>query len=185
MEENNTNNPMENVILQPGKWETQKNMFFQDRDAGKIKESLIEKANFYYQSATQFYDTVKFEQAVKQLNKALNLNSHFIECHFLRCDVFASMGDLKSCILSLNKLFSLFNEMHKNGTLDKQYEDFESNLSQKLAFYFYLQGQLYYDAKFYLEALDCFTKATELNPNSLPYRIRWSVKLRILSDVFF
>ena len=101
----------------------------------------------------------------------MNLNAFNLQYHLLKCEAFIQLGDIKSAIMALNKLLSLVVTLSIE-TADNEYEVLKSNLSQKLAFCYYLEGQTFYDCKYYLESLDCFTKASELRPNYLPFRIR-------------
>jgi tetratricopeptide (TPR) repeat protein len=159
-------------IIQLDNWETSR-LIFDDLKVDEIKDSLIEKANFYYESAIKLYEESQFERAIVQCNKALNLNSYFLKCALLKCELFVEIGDMKSAISNLNKLYSYLVSLSKNDQESQQQSDsFEQLVADKLSLYYYLQAQMYFDCKFYLEALDSFTKASELQPNNLTFKIR-------------
>ncbi len=144
-----------------------------NQDSEDIKTSLLQKANEYNEKALQFFNNCEFEKSIVTFNKALNLNSFNLQFHLMKCEAFVQLGDIKSAILALNKLLSLIVTLSmENDENDQQYEVLKATLSQKLAFFYYLEGQTFYDCKYYLEALDCFTKASELRSDYLPYRIR-------------
>lgn len=160
------------TILLPDSWELRsREKLNYNEDAEKIKLSLLKTANDYYEKCIEYYNKCDFEQAIISLNKALNLNSFNLQYHLLKCDAYVQLGDIKSAILTLNKLFSLVVKLSSENN-DQQYDVLKASLSQKLAFYYYLQGQTFYDCTYYLEALDSFTKASELKENNLTYRIR-------------
>lgn len=159
-------------VIQMDNWETSR-LIFDDIKIDEIKDSLVEKANFYYESAIKLYEKSLFEKAIIQSNKALNLNSYFLKCALLKCELFVEIGDIKSAISNLNKLYSYLVLMSKNDQeSQQQFDNFEQLVADKLSLYYYLQAQMYFDCKFYLESLDSFTKASELRPNNLTFKIR-------------
>ena len=160
-----------NTILIQESWELSTENEKNNLQGEQIKSSLLKRANEYYEKGIELFNNCEYEQAVISFNKALNLNSFNLQFHLMKSEAFIQLGDIKSAIMSLNKLLSFIVTLStENG--DNEYETLKANLSQKLAFCYYLEGQTFYDCKYYLEALDCFTKASELKPNHLPFRIR-------------
>jgi tetratricopeptide (TPR) repeat protein len=168
----NSSAPASKILFQES-WESssKEKLGFEEKETEKIKTSILKQANDYYEKGVIHFNNCEFEEAVLSFNKALNLNAFNLQYHLLKCEAFIQLGDIKSAIMALNKLLSLVVTLSIE-TADNEYEVLKSNLSQKLSFCYYLEGQTFYDCKYYLEALDCFTKASELRPNHLPFRIR-------------
>ena len=168
-----SSNAMPSKILLQESWESssKEKLSNEERESEEIKLSLLKRASDYFEKGVTNFNNCEFEEAVVSFNKALNLNAFNLQYHLLKCEAFIQLGDIKSAIMALNKLLSLIVTLSLEKP-DNEYEVLKSNLSQKLAFCYYLEGQTFYDCKYYLEALDCFTKASELRPNHLPYRIR-------------
>ena len=76
----------------------------------------------------------------------------------LRAEVYLRMCDYNSAIINYKRVCILDPE-------DKE-------CFSKLAFVYYLQGQCYYDEQLYLDALECFTRASEMDPENSSYHAR-------------
>ena len=133
-----------------------------------LKSSLANKASFYYEETLQLYLRNQYENAIAVINKAMKLNSIKTDFYFVKSDLLIQIADFKTSVSNINKLINL--NQHSESKDD--IIDLKANLTNKLAFYYYIQGQIYYDAKFYLEAFDSFTKASEIMSNNLTYKIR-------------
>ena len=135
-----------------------------------IKEQLIKRANYFFEQSKREFQDGKYEKAVNTLNKAFNLNSFNIQFYLLRCECFVQMCDFRSAILTINKLLSVISVWTDDN--DNKYNSLKNALNDKITFCHYMLGQIYFDSKLFLDALDSFNKASELKPDNLVYKIR-------------
>ncbi|XP_013077353.2 tetratricopeptide repeat protein 16-like isoform X1 [Biomphalaria glabrata] len=98
------------------------------------------------------------DNVVTFLNKAINLLPHEATFYSARGEAFIQLCDLQSAILNYKKAC----------LLDQQNQDYYF----RLAFLYYFQGQILFDRSLYTEALELFTKASNMVPSSLGYSIR-------------
>ena len=99
-----------------------------------------------------------FQKALKYLNKAIVLDPEVADYYTERGEVYLQICDFKSAILNYRRACILHPDCER--------------LFMRLAFVYFLQGQGYFDEEKYEEALECFSKAVELKPDSLGYHTR-------------
>ena len=104
------------------------------------------------------------------LKKAFSLNSFNIQFYMLRCEAFIQLCDFKSAILTINKLLGVI--LLWTEKEDASYDEIKASLLDKIVFCYYAHGQTCFDAKFYVEALESFNKASELKHGNLFYNIK-------------
>ena len=96
--------------------------------------------------------------AITIINKAMHLRPDYIELYVHRAEAFLMLTDFQSAILNYKRACV----MDPNQT---QYYN-------RLAFVYYFQGQCLYDQKLYPEALEAFSRATEMRPEVIGYHLR-------------
>jgi len=78
--------------------------------------------------------------------------------YILRGEVYLRLCDYNSAIMNYKRVCILNSE--------------DEGCFSKLAFIYYLQGQCYYDEHLYLDALECFTRSAEMQPENHCYNTR-------------
>jgi tetratricopeptide (TPR) repeat protein len=138
----------------------------------QIRANLLKKAFIIYKEALdeEFFKNKNYEKCIAKLNKALILDPTNIEFFLLRLDCFLFLSDFKSSLLAINKVISIL--ALKSNESNNDHEDLIKDLNEKATFCHYMIGQSYFDLKFYMNALESFNKASELNPSSLAFKIR-------------
>lgn len=139
-------------------------------DSDRIKERLNERANVFYQTALKEFRDKNYTKSVQTLKKAISLNSINISFYLLKYESFIQLCDFNSALLTINKILSVM-KLWPNKT-DLDYNELKSKLNEKIIFCHYMMGQSYFDLKQYLDALNSFNKASELQPSNLLYKIR-------------
>ena len=104
------------------------------------------------------FEEEKYEEALSYIQKALIMSPDNPTLYTLRGEVYLRMCDYNSAIINYKRVCIL------NPEDDKCFS--------KLAFIYYLQGQCYYDEQLYLDALECFTRASEMEPKNSSYHSR-------------
>ena len=135
-----------------------------------IKQQLLKRANYFFELSKRDFQDGNYEKAINILTKAFNLNSFNIQFYLLRCECFVQMCDFRSAILTINKLLSIISVWTEDN--DNKYNSLKVTLNEKITFCHYMLGQIYFDSKLFLDALDSFNKASELKPDNLVYKIR-------------
>ena len=104
------------------------------------------------------YEEERNEDALKYIRKALVVQPEEADFFVLRGDIYLQMCDYKSAIMDYKHVCILSPD--------------NAEYFSKLAFIYYLQGQCYYDEQLYLDALECFTRAAEMQPDNSAYHSR-------------
>jgi tetratricopeptide (TPR) repeat protein len=159
--------------------------FFDKGD--RIRKNLVHKADEYYGKALELYKEQEYEKAIERLNKAFCLQPMSVKYHLLKLDCFIQIVDLKSALLTINKVLSLLTvtggtelesgmseSLEERGSedVDGEMERIRVRMNEKTVLCHYLLGQVYYDTKLYYDALEAFNKASEMRPSSLPFKMR-------------
>jgi tetratricopeptide (TPR) repeat protein len=139
-------------------------------DSVRIKERLNERANVFYQMALKEFRDKNFSKSVQTLKKAISLNSNNISFFLLKYESFVQLCDFNSGLLTINRILSIMKLWPNKSDLD--YNELKSKLNEKTIFCHYMMGQSYFDLKQYLDALNSFNKASELQPSNLLFKIR-------------
>ncbi|XP_042564180.1 tetratricopeptide repeat protein 16 isoform X2 [Clupea harengus] len=100
----------------------------------------------------------QFETAVICFNKAISLQPIQIRLYVEMGEAYLQLCDFQSAAQSYRQACYLDPE--------------DTRFFHRLAFIYYLQGQCLYDKGMFLEALESFSKATELKPNFKSYQFR-------------
>nr|XP_056716148.1 tetratricopeptide repeat protein 16 [Euleptes europaea] len=118
------------------------------------------------QEGKKFFSQGEWEKAITCYTKALNLDPKRVELYEQKAEAFLQLCDFQSAALHLRKVYSM--------TLVKE------ECLVRLAFILYLQGQSLFEQQVYLDALDSFTQASELQPKNILYRRRCIASLAAL-----
>ncbi|KAG8447964.1 hypothetical protein GDO86_015171, partial [Hymenochirus boettgeri] len=108
------------------------------------------KVNEHYKNGLKSLSMEEWEEAVNSFTKAINLSPERVDLYAKRAEAFIQLCDFRSAALNLQKACSIGSPM----------EEYLELLSVVL----YLQGQCLYDRECYLEALEYFTRSSELQP---------------------
>ena len=100
----------------------------------------------------------RYEPAIRSLNKAIHLKPHQIELYVHRAEAFLRLTDFQSAILNYKRACVL--------------DPNQVQYYNRLAFVYYFQGQCLFDQKLYPEALEAFSRATEMRPDVIGYHTR-------------
>ena len=100
----------------------------------------------------------ELEKAIQCFNKAINLKPKDIRFYVQRGECFLHITDFQSAILNYKRAC----------VLDPENED----LYNRLAFMYFFVGQCLFDQKLYPEALEAFSRATEMRPEVIGYHTR-------------
>ncbi|XP_044848407.1 tetratricopeptide repeat protein 16 isoform X4 [Mauremys mutica] len=110
------------------------------------------------QRGKEFFSQGEWEKAVICYSKAINLNPQQVEFYVQKAEAFLQLCDFQSAVLNLRKAYSL-------SSAKEEYVE-------RMAFIIYLQGQCLFDQEVYWDALESFTRASELQPDNSLYRRR-------------
>jgi tetratricopeptide (TPR) repeat protein len=114
-----------------------------------IKQQLItERAQQHCELAKSYSAKSQYNDAVLCLNKAINLCADNVEFYVNRAECFIHLCDYQSAILNYKKACLLAPDIYTG----------------RLAFVFCLQAQCLADEKLYIEALENYSRASELDP---------------------
>ncbi|XP_074829681.1 tetratricopeptide repeat protein 16 [Natator depressus] len=116
------------------------------------------KIQEHCQRGKAFFSQGEWEKAVICYSKAINLNPQQVEFYVQKAEAFLQLCDFQSAVLNLRKAYSL-------SSAKEEYVE-------RMAFILYLQGQSLFDQEVYGDALESFTRASELQPDNSVYRRR-------------
>ncbi|KAM4696063.1 uncharacterized protein WCC33_014791 [Rhinophrynus dorsalis] len=129
-----------------------------EHKAYSFHDIVQEKVTEHYECALKCLSREEWERAVISLSKAINLDPEMVELYVRRAEAFLQLCDFQSAVLNLQKACSI-------GEPQEEVLDL-------LAFTFYLQGQCLFEKESYLDALDSFTRGSELQPWNSHYHMR-------------
>ncbi|XP_035684637.1 tetratricopeptide repeat protein 16-like [Branchiostoma floridae] len=112
----------------------------------------------HYYRGIQCAKDGKFEDALVDFSKAINLRPQDADAYVQRGEIYLWMCDFQSAILNYKKACTI----RINS----------SELYSRLAFIYYFQGQTFFDQQLYAEALESFTRAAEIRPDVIGYHTR-------------
>jgi tetratricopeptide (TPR) repeat protein len=96
------------------------------------------------------------DNAIVHLTKAIALVPDEISFYVARGDCYLRLCDIQSAILNYRKACLMQ----------------PGSYVHRLAFLYYMNAEFYLEQKMYVEALENFTQASEIQPDSAGYRIR-------------
>ncbi|XP_068104675.1 tetratricopeptide repeat protein 16 isoform X3 [Hyperolius riggenbachi] len=122
------------------------------------EDIVRDKMTQHYEKGLLCLSQEEWEKAVISFSKAINLCPEKIELYVKRAEAFLQLGDFQSAALNLQKACSDANPSEEHIKL--------------LAGTYYLQGQSLFQQMCHMEALECFTRASELQPQNRHYHMR-------------
>ncbi|KAG6933942.1 tetratricopeptide repeat domain 16, partial [Chelydra serpentina] len=131
------------------------------KDPGGVKSPTVivqNRIQEHCQRGKAFFSQGEWEKAVICYSKAINLNPQQVEFYVQKAEAFLQLCDFQSAVLNLRKAYSL-------SSAKEEYVE-------RMAFILYLQGQCLFDQEVYGDALESFTRASELQPDNSVYRRR-------------
>ncbi|XP_042334767.1 tetratricopeptide repeat protein 16 [Sceloporus undulatus] len=128
------------------------------QNVGTYKGILQKKTEEHCQEGNQYFSQGEWERAITCFSKALNLDPKKVELYEQKAEAFLQLCDFQSAVMHLRKAYSMSPR--------------KENISARLAFILQLQGQCLYEQSAYLEALEAFTHALELQPRNTFFRMR-------------
>ena len=147
------------------------------------------------------YELDNYEGAIKDLNKAIDINSENADHFLLRAEAKYELNDYTGSLDDLNKSFLLNSKndcaWNLKAFLKMEIEDDEGaikdlnkaiELNPNSDWYFSTRGMCKINQKFYQSAIDDFDKALEINPNneeSKKWRTECYLRLNQISSYFY
>ncbi|XP_015744614.2 tetratricopeptide repeat protein 16 [Python bivittatus] len=124
---------------------------------GDFEGILQKKIEEHCQEGHTYFSQGEWEKAITCYTKALNLDPNKGELYEKKAEAFVQLCDFQSAAVHLRKVYCMTPR-----------EDIQA----RLAFILYVQGQSLYEQKVYLDALESFTHACELQPQNTLYHMR-------------
>ncbi|XP_015265888.1 PREDICTED: tetratricopeptide repeat protein 16 [Gekko japonicus] len=128
------------------------------RKWGTLQNILQERVAEHCQEGHKFFSQGEWEKAITCYTKAWNLDPKKVELYEQKAEAFLQLCDFQSASLHLRKAYCM--------------TPAKDECLARLAFILYLQGQSLYEQQVYLDALESFTHASELQPQKTLYRRR-------------
>ena len=127
------------------------------RQVGLVR-IVTERAYEHYQKALENKESQDVLAVITCLNKAINLKTDDPMFYVERAEAYIELCDFQSAILNYKKACLL--------------EPMNQAFFSRLAFVYYFHGQTLFDQRLYPEALESFSRASEMVPDNVGYHIR-------------
>jgi tetratricopeptide (TPR) repeat protein len=88
------------------------------------------EAEQYYQTATEYYQSEKYDEAISKLDSALRINAHFIEAHKLLAKALIAKGELLEAQEKLEKFYQSFPDQARPQLVELLWNRVESSGSR-------------------------------------------------------
>lgn len=124
----------------------------------RLSDIVHARAYEHYERSLQLQSDGLWVDMITAITKAINLKSDEAVFYCLRGEAYIQLCDFQSAILNYKKACLLANT--------------DLRAYDRLTFLFYFQGQCLFDQRLYSEALESFSRAAEMNPSKVVYRIR-------------
>ncbi|XP_032020647.1 tetratricopeptide repeat protein 16 [Hylobates moloch] len=116
------------------------------------------KVREYYSRGQQCLEQADWETAVLFFSRALHLDPQLVDFYALRAEAYLQLCDFSSAAQNLRRAYSLQQDNCKH--------------LERLTFALYLQGQCLFEQCAFLDALNVFSHAAELQPEKPCFRYR-------------
>ncbi|KAM8804004.1 tetratricopeptide repeat protein 16 [Rhynchonycteris naso] len=116
------------------------------------------KVRDYYNRGHQCLEQGNWESAVLFFSRALHLDSQLVDFYTLKAEAYIQLCDFSSATQNLRRACSLQPE--------------NTNYLEQLTLVLYLQGQCLFEQRAFLDALNIFSQASELQPEKACFRYR-------------
>ncbi|XP_059494342.1 tetratricopeptide repeat protein 16-like isoform X1 [Stegostoma tigrinum] len=119
---------------------------------------INDRAKEHWVKGNRFLQIGKLEEAVFSFNKAIALNPQMKDFYLGRAEAYLQIGDFQSCIVNYRMASSL--------------DPSDEELRSQIALTLYIQGQSLFEMKLYMDALEVFVQASEMQLENLHYHMR-------------
>lgn len=124
-----------------------------------VSQTIKQSVDFFsFMKAMQCKEEGDFQRAIQLIGKDMVLQRdqprHYVE----KAEMFLELCDFQSAILNYKKACFL--------------EPNNTEYYSRLAFIFYFQGQVFFDQRLYAEALESFSRASEMLPEKVGFHTR-------------
>ncbi|XP_059957816.1 tetratricopeptide repeat protein 16 [Mesoplodon densirostris] len=116
------------------------------------------KVREYYHRGQQCLEQEDWEVAVLSFSRGLHLDSQLVEFYALRAEAYIQLCDFSSAAQNLRKAYS--------------YQPENTDFLERLTLVLYLKGQCLFEQCAFLDALNVFSQASELQPEKVCFRYR-------------
>ena len=144
-----------------------------------MDEKEREELNYYYNRGDTFFDLGKFEDAIQNYDKAIELDSNVNSaCYYNRGTAYFSLGKFEDAIQDYNKAIDLNpnddlsynnkgNAYFSLGKFEDAIQDYNKaiDLNPNNASYYYNRGTTFANLEKFEDAIQDYNKAIDLNPN--------------------
>ncbi|XP_068408049.1 tetratricopeptide repeat protein 16 isoform X1 [Eschrichtius robustus] len=121
-----------------------------------------------YHRGHQCLEQEDWEVAVLFFSRGLHLDSQLVEFYALRAEAYIQLCDFSSAAQNLRKAYSSQPE--------------NTDYLERLTLVLYLKGQCLFEQRAFLDALNVFSQASELQPEKFCFRYRWGIMYRRLRE---
>ncbi|XP_061460461.1 tetratricopeptide repeat protein 16 [Rhineura floridana] len=125
---------------------------------GTFEGILQNRTEEHRNEGNKYFFQREWEKAITSYTKALNLDPTKVELYERKAEALLQLCDFQSAAIHLRKVYVM--------SMNKE------DVGHRLAFILHLQGQCLYEQSAFLDALESFTRATELQPHNKLYRMR-------------
>ena len=144
-----------------------------------MDEKEREELNYYYNRGDTFFDLGKFEDAIQNYDKAIELDSNVNSVYYYnRGNAYFSLGKFEEAIQDYNKAIDLNpnddlsynnkgNAYFSLGKFEDAIQDYNKaiDLNPNNASYYYNRGTTFANLEKFEDAIQDYNKAIDLNPN--------------------
>ncbi|XP_066112228.1 tetratricopeptide repeat protein 16 [Saccopteryx bilineata] len=131
---------------------------FDDKRPTGAGSTVPLKVRDYYNRGHQCLEQGNWELAVLFFSRALHLDSQLVDFYILKAEAYIQLCDFSSATQNLRRAYSIQPE--------------NTNYLERLTLVLYLQGQCLFEQRAFLDALNVFSQASELQPEKACFRYR-------------
>ncbi|XP_052229200.1 LOW QUALITY PROTEIN: tetratricopeptide repeat protein 16-like [Dreissena polymorpha] len=144
--------PGETGIFQTEKWGMEK------PPQPSLKQIMDDTAMKHFTKALKLKEEKNYQSAILFINKALTIHKDDVRFYVERAEAYLNLCDFQSAILNYKKACLM-------APSNQEYYE-------RLAFFYFFQGQSLFDQRLYPEALEAFSRSAEMCPDNIGYHIR-------------
>ncbi|XP_063000699.1 tetratricopeptide repeat protein 16 [Elgaria multicarinata webbii] len=125
---------------------------------GTFEGILQNRIKEHCRKGNKYFFNGEWEKAITCFTKALNLDPGKLELYEKKAEALLQLCDFQSAAMHLRKAYLM--------------SSMKESIGARLAFIFHLQGQCLYEQKIFVDALESFMRASEVQPQTTLYRMR-------------